>query len=109
MTSFEPRILQPTNGALKGRVMSLLRIEGLDKGFGPLEVLNNLNFGVGKGFLHSVVGPNGADETTFFKPASGILRPTSGKNIFQRSRVMPSPLSEKGGFRHLPSFPAVNP
>ena len=58
--------------------MSLLTIKGLNKDFGALRVLCDVNFEVKKGSLHSVVGPNGAGKTTLFNTISGFLRPTSG-------------------------------
>lgn len=46
--------------------MALLKITGMSKNFGALQVLRDINLEVQEGSLHSVVGPNGAGKTTFF-------------------------------------------
>ncbi len=60
--------------------MEALRIEGLSKNFGALQVLENVSFSVEKAECRVVIiGPNGAGKTTLFNLISGELSPTAGK------------------------------
>ena len=61
---------------------SLLKTEGLTKRFGGLTVMNNLTMQVKEGEIHGLLGPNGAGKSTFFNLVTGVLKPTSGKIIY---------------------------
>jgi branched-chain amino acid transport system ATP-binding protein len=93
--------------------MSLLTIKGLNKDFGALRVLCDVNFEVKKGSLHSVVGPNGAGKTTLFNTISGFLRPTSGSIIFNGINItnkQPYQIAHLGirrSFQVLTLFPGL--
>jgi branched-chain amino acid transport system ATP-binding protein len=56
----------------------LLELRGVDKAFGGLAVVSDLDLRVGKGEIVSVIGPNGAGKTTVFNLITGIYRPDSG-------------------------------
>jgi branched-chain amino acid transport system ATP-binding protein len=59
--------------------MEALRIEGLSKTFGALEVLKNLSLRVEKGEHVAVIGPNGAGKTTLLNVISGELPADAGQ------------------------------
>ncbi|MEP4032023.1 MAG: ABC transporter ATP-binding protein, partial [Roseibium polysiphoniae] len=40
--------------------MEILKVEGVNKSFGGLRALNNVNFKVEEGTVHAIIGPNGA-------------------------------------------------
>src|SRR5438477_6387243 len=61
----------------------MLRIEGLTIRFGGLTALNNVNFEVRRGEIRAIIGPNGAGKSTFFNCVTGVLRPTSGRIVFE--------------------------
>ena len=61
---------------------TLLKTEGLTKRFGGLVVMNNLSMSVAEGEVHGLLGPNGAGKSTFFNLVTGVLKPTSGKIIY---------------------------
>lgn len=58
--------------------MSLLRIDGLVKGFGGVRALGGVDFHIEEGEIVSVIGPNGAGKTSFFNVISGMFEPDEG-------------------------------
>ena len=56
----------------------LLEGSGVNKNFGGLRVLRDVNFAVPEGEIVALIGPNGAGKTTLFNLISGLLRPSSG-------------------------------
>jgi branched-chain amino acid transport system ATP-binding protein len=71
--------------------MALLRTENLDRRFGGLSALENLNLSVPAGGLYGLIGPNGAGKTTVFNLISGFLKPTGGRIIFDGQDVTGEP------------------
>jgi ABC-type branched-subunit amino acid transport system ATPase component len=64
-------------------VAPLLELQGVNKAFGGLRVVDNLNLGVDEGEIVSIIGPNGAGKTTVFNLISGIYRPEQGKILLE--------------------------
>lgn len=62
--------------------MTLLQINGLCKSFGGVHAVENLDYSVERGKVHSVIGPNGAGKTTLFNMVTGIYPPSSGRVRF---------------------------
>ncbi|MEW5815600.1 MAG: ABC transporter ATP-binding protein [Spirochaetota bacterium] len=63
--------------------MPLLEAKKLNKYFGGLHAVNNVNFGVEAGVIKAVIGPNGAGKTTLFNLITGNIPPTSGTVFFE--------------------------
>ena len=61
----------------------LLELRGVDKSFGGLRVIAELDLDVEEGEIVSVIGPNGAGKTTLFNLITGIYRPDSGEILFE--------------------------
>ena len=59
--------------------MEALRIEGLSKNFGALDVLRSISLRVEKGEHVAVIGPNGAGKTTLLNVISGDLPADAGQ------------------------------
>jgi branched-chain amino acid transport system ATP-binding protein len=59
---------------------ALLETTALSAGYGPLEIIRDINIRVPAGKLTVVVGPNGAGKTTLMRGLSGIL-PLSGGSV----------------------------
>lgn len=78
---------------------ALLVVENLTKAFRGLVAISGINLAVGKGEICSVIGPNGAGKTTLFNLISGVLKPTSGRILFDgtdMSRVLSSHFARHG-------------
>ena len=77
----------------------ILRTEGLTIRFGGLTALNQVNFTVRRDEIRAVIGPNGAGKSTFFNCLTGVLRPTSGRVLFNGEDITglpPDRISRKG-------------
>jgi branched-chain amino acid transport system ATP-binding protein len=57
---------------------ALLELRQVNKSFGGLHCINDLDIEVHKGEILSVIGPNGAGKTTLFNLITGIYEPDSG-------------------------------
>jgi len=65
------------------RLEEILKAESISKQFGGLKALNNISFYVKKGEIFGIVGPNGAGKTTLFNIISGLIKPNSGRLIYE--------------------------
>ncbi len=74
-------------GAGEDRSGALLRTEDLTVQFGGLLALNHVNFAVRRDEIRAIIGPNGAGKSTFFNCLTGVLRPTSGRIVFDGADV----------------------
>ena len=70
-----------------GAGVPVLRTEDLTIRFGGLTALNGINFEVGREEIRAIIGPNGAGKSTFFNCLTGVLRPTSGRILFNLSLI----------------------
>ena len=60
----------------------LLRVEGLDAGYGKIGVLRGVGLHVATGEIVALLGPNGAGKTTLLRALSGLLPWTAGDAAF---------------------------
>jgi len=67
--------------------VSLLRVQTLSKEFGGVHAIEDLDFAVNPGTIHSIIGPNGAGKTTLFNLITGLYRPSSGRVLFDGADV----------------------
>jgi branched-chain amino acid transport system ATP-binding protein len=78
---------------------SILKIDLLTVRFGGLAALSQVNFEVARDEIRAIIGPNGAGKSTFFNCLTGVLRPTSGRILFNGENVTGLPsnaISQKG-------------
>jgi branched-chain amino acid transport system ATP-binding protein len=78
---------------------TVLRTEGLTIRFGGLTALDNVDFEVKRDEIRAIIGPNGAGKSTFFNCLTGVLRPTSGRILFNGASIgglPPNRISQKG-------------
>lgn len=74
--------------------MSLLRVENLSMTFGGIHALEDMNFSVNKGEIHSIIGPNGAGKTTLFNMITGVYSPSGGRIFFNDQDITNIPTFE---------------
>jgi len=84
--------------------MSILTVSGVNKTFGGLHALNDVNLVVEKGTVHAIIGPNGAGKSTLLNCMVGRLDPDSGSVIFDDQsllRMHPHEINQVGVVRVL--------
>jgi len=62
--------------------MEILKVSGVNKAFGGLKALNNVNLAVEEGTVHAIIGPNGAGKSTLLNCFVGRLIPDTGTVMF---------------------------
>jgi simple sugar transport system ATP-binding protein len=65
----------------------IVRLEGVQKWFGAVHALRNINMAVGRNEIVGLIGDNGAGKSTLIKTLTGVYKPTSGR-IFVRDREL---------------------
>ncbi|WP_040259243.1 ABC transporter ATP-binding protein [Pseudomonas massiliensis] len=61
----------------------LLSVHGLEKTFGGLKAVQDINFEVRPGEIFGLIGPNGAGKTTCFNLVTGFYTPSAGRVMFR--------------------------
>ncbi len=69
----------------------MLRLVNLEAGYGPLRVLKGVSLHVSPGEAVAIIGANGAGKTTLLKTIAGILKPRSGKILFDKEAIHGAP------------------
>jgi len=64
---------------------SIVRLEGVQKFFGAVHALRDINLTIGRNEIVGLIGDNGAGKSTLIKVLTGVYAPTAGK-IFVRDR-----------------------
>ncbi len=62
--------------------MGILEVQNVNKRFGGLQALNNVNLDVQEGSVHAIIGPNGAGKSTLLNCFVGRLLPDTGSVLF---------------------------
>jgi D-xylose transport system ATP-binding protein len=65
----------------------ILSMRGINKSFGPVHVLRDVNFDSYSGKVTALVGDNGAGKSTLIKCIAGIYTPDSGDTFFEEQKV----------------------
>jgi len=60
----------------------LLKVDGIDAGYGEVQILWNISLTVNKGEIVALLGSNGAGKTTTLRVISGLLQPYKGRIFF---------------------------
>ncbi len=63
--------------------MSILQVEGVVSGYTDMDILNGVSIHVEKSEIISIIGPNGAGKSTLLKTIIGMLKPRSGRILFE--------------------------
>jgi len=67
--------------------MTLLQLSGVNRRFGGVVAVDDVNFEVEAGEIVGLMGANGAGKTTLFSMIAGNLRPSSGKIALNERRI----------------------
>jgi branched-chain amino acid transport system ATP-binding protein len=83
--------------------MSLLEVEGLQARYGPVHVLEGIDFSIDEGRRMALLGPNGAGKTTVLRALSGMVH-TSGRVQFDGGSLVGVATAEiaRQGIAHVP-------
>ena len=73
----------------------MLRVENLESGNGPMQVLWQPSLGVKAGTITSLLGPNGAGKSTLLRTVLGSIEPWRGKVFFDGEDVTHLPTHKK--------------
>jgi len=79
--------------------LPIMKTELLTVRFGGLAALSQVNFELARNEVRAIIGPNGAGKSTFFNCLTGVLRPTSGRILFNGEDITGLPsdqISRKG-------------
>tara|TARA_R110002051_G_scaffold33923_3_gene75526 strand:- start:27837 stop:28595 length:759 start_codon:yes stop_codon:yes gene_type:complete len=68
--------------------MGILEVKGVNKRFGGLQALGNVNLSVQENTVHAIIGPNGAGKSTLLNVLVGKLIPDSGSVMFDGQSVL---------------------
>ena len=83
--------------------MSLLEVEGLEAGYGPVTVVRDLAFTVDEGQVVTILGANGAGKTTTLRALSGVARAQRARRLRRQALIGRSPESiVRRGIAHVP-------
>ena len=67
--------------------MTLLQLSGVNRRFGGVVAVNDVDFEVEAGEIVGLMGANGAGKTTLFSMIAGNLRPSSGQIMLNDRRI----------------------
>ena len=79
--------------------MSLFEVKNITVAFGGVKALNDVSFGVDKGEIFTIIGPNGGGKSTLFNVISRIYEPSKGEIYFENqniSKTKPHNISKLG-------------
>jgi len=69
-------------------IMPLLEVKKLQKKFGDLEVLKNINVSIEEGEVLVLIGPSGSGKSTFLRCLNLLEVPTDGEIIYNGENIL---------------------
>lgn len=78
----------------------MIRLEGITKSFGSLQVLKGIDLEIDKGEIVSIVGPSGAGKTTLLQIMGTLDEPDSGTVFIEDTNVSRMKEKELSAFRN---------
>jgi branched-chain amino acid transport system ATP-binding protein len=91
--------------------MALLEVRELGAAYGPIRALDGVSIDVDAGELVAIIGANGAGKTTLLLAISGIVRPRSGRVVFDGRDLAGLPAHQimRLGLGHAPEGRRIFP
>ena len=71
----------------------MIRVSGLCKKYGDIDILKDIDFHIGKGEFTAIMGQSGCGKSTLLYCVSGMDQPTAGEVYFEERKL--SAISEK--------------
>ncbi len=90
--------MNQTNGTF------MLEVKNLNKKFGEVHAVKNLNFQIRKGEIFGFLGPNGAGKTTTMRMVTCLIPPSSGSIAIDGSESGANNLATKKRIGYLPEM-----
>ena len=84
--------------------MNAIETRGLNRLYGKLAAVQDLNLVVPKGSLYGLIGPNGAGETTTLRMLAGLLEPSSGEIIINGQPIQQNLTELRRQIGYMPDF-----
>ncbi len=78
---------------------AILQMRGVNKRFGGLQALNDVNLNVMENSIHAIIGPNGAGKSTLLNTLIGFITPDSGTITYDGESLLgvnPHTIIQKG-------------
>jgi len=73
----------------------MLKVENLESGYGPMQVLWQPSLEVKKGGITSLLGPNGVGKSTLLRTVLGSVQPWAGKITYEGTEITQEPTHKK--------------
>ena len=85
-----------------------IRVQGLEKSYGKLEVLRGVDFDVARGSIFALLGSNGAGKTTVVRILATLLKADAGTASVNGFDVATQPANVRESFSLTGQFAAVD-
>ncbi len=82
----------------------LLQVDNIEVYYGVIKALKGISFEVNKGEIVALIGANGAGKTTILHTVTGLLKPKSGKILYNGNDITKTPAHKivTMGMAHVP-------
>lgn len=70
-----------------GDFSHIVRLEGVQKYFGAVQALHDVNLAIGRNEIVGLIGDNGAGKSTLIKVMTGVLKPSAGHIFIRDQRI----------------------
>lgn len=87
----------------------ILKADKISKNYGKKSILHDIDADINVNEISGLLGPNGAGKTTLFYILAGLLQPSEGEIIFDKSIITRKTISERAnlGIVYLPQEPSI--
>jgi len=89
----------------------IISLQGVEKRFGTVTVLRDINFNIARGEFFSLLGPSGCGKTTLLRILAGIEQPSSGRLLIDGQEMAGVPANRRPTnmvFQSYAIFPHLN-
>ena len=67
---------------------TLIKVNGLQKSFGDVEVLKDIKIDIKKGEVVVIIGPSGCGKSTFLRTLNLLEEPTGGQILLEGTEIL---------------------